>query len=318
MASAAKNPVQPSIVFPDADITLRSDDLMLFHVNKAVLREASQHFRSMFTITPPDSQENQVLDVHVSGAALLLLLQSGPLYHFTLANLSPTVDEVLAAIQAADKLEFDLAVSKLKRGPLVAALAAEPNPLRAWAIAQAYQLPNAAKAASYRFFLSQDDFKSQWRHIPELARVNAMEFNTLIWHREQTTKALRTEACETVWVRDCEACRGYAEELSWLDPADLQNLPPEVEGKRALESILEDPNGPHPVAMGKDGMLMALSLVTLKTTCDECKKISKASQERLKLWKADRWKETMEQALKDGEPPIWQLDKISDHELSQD
>ncbi|KAF8317068.1 hypothetical protein DL93DRAFT_582915 [Clavulina sp. PMI_390] len=237
MTSEAPNPAQPSIVFPDADIVLRSSDHMTFHVNKAVLRKASQHFRSMFAIAPPDSQEIQVLDIEVQGSALLLLLQSESLYNFTLTpELGPTVDEVLAVIQAAEKLEFDSVEQEIRQGPLVTALASEPNPLRAWAIAMAQKLPEAAEAAARRYFLSPDDFRPQWHSLPELSRVSAMEFNTLIRRRVRVINALQTEACNIVWGLQwrCITCRDLAESQSHMDPEDIPDLPPVIEGRSAF------------------------------------------------------------------------------------
>ncbi|KAF8317069.1 hypothetical protein DL93DRAFT_2165732 [Clavulina sp. PMI_390] len=267
MSELAK--VQPSLVFPDADIILRSNDLMTFHVNKAVLREASQYFRSIFAIAGPNSGENQVLGIEMPGWALLILLQSQSLYHFTLSEPRPAVDA----------LEFDLAESQLKNGPLVTALAAEPNPLRAWAIAKAYQLPEAADAALCRYFLSSDDFKAQWHSVPELAKINAMEFNALIHRRERGIAALKTHALNILWGGHCGECDTRIENEAYPDSEKLEGIEPHIGGRSrwVVASLLR---GAHPAALGKDWILVVFSLVDLKITCNECKRNPRAVRHR--------------------------------------
>ncbi|KAF8317067.1 hypothetical protein DL93DRAFT_2165730 [Clavulina sp. PMI_390] len=300
MMSEPTNPVHPSLVFPDADIVLRSNDLMTFHVNKAVLREASQYFRSMFSIAPPNSGEIQVLDIDVPGRTLLILLLSESLYNFPMSEPNPTVDDVLALMRAAEKLEFDAAEEQLKNGPLVTALAAEPNPLRAWAIAKAHQLPEAADAAMCRYFLSPDDFKARWHTMPELTKVNAMEFSALIHRRERAIAALRADAGNALWNRDCLECEQYKEIESNLDPEQLETLEPHVEGRSVLKSLLENQ---HPQALGIEWILVAFSLVESKTTCGECK----ASSQRTRTFWETRttavWRDNLERGLKQGLKP---------------
>ncbi|KAF8317070.1 hypothetical protein DL93DRAFT_2095835 [Clavulina sp. PMI_390] len=300
MASEAENSFQPEISFPDADIILRSSDLMTFCLNKSVLREASQYFRSMFAIVPPDPEEIQILDVDVQGPSLLLLLQSQSLYNFTLAEPRPTVDEVLEHMQAAEKLEFDLAEEQLKHGLLITALANEPNPLRAWAIAKAHRLPEAADAAACRYFLSPDDFKAQWHSMPELANVNAIEFNALTHRRERAVNALRTEALNILWGWTCEECDERDEHQAYWELEQLELVDPHIAGSSIVESLLEDR---HPAALGIDWILLALSLVELKTTCEKCRTSSESVKTSWEALNTEWWEDRMRTAMQEGLKP---------------
>ena len=66
----------PAILFPGADIILKTEDGVTFHVQKQILRQNSELYGSMFAVAPAqDNQTLQTVPVPLKSRILLHLLQ---------------------------------------------------------------------------------------------------------------------------------------------------------------------------------------------------------------------------------------------------
>lgn len=280
-------PVFPQVVFPDADIVLLSSEGMRFHLNKQVLRDVSQFYRSMFAIPPPidnskdEEKKLKTVDTGLKSAVLSYLLQF--IYGYNLsdavtttpnAGILRTIDDVLPLIQAAQKLQFDGVEAKLTQ-VLASLLKFEPHPLRAWAIAKKYGFVEEEKAAAVRYCNSVENYSSDWSTLPELGHIAAKDFNALLQNRQDTIRRFRSEALEKLWgpfeCAHCEIVYLDAQESGW-EVEYTSRLEALKSGKSELRNILEPL---HPLSPEASSPFIMRYVVEL-TNCDECKAHAKA------------------------------------------
>lgn len=280
--STAPHPaVRLSVSFRGADIILRTSDGVDFHLHKSRLRDASPHFRSMFstTILSAAPETIQSVDIDIPSATLWYLMHR--VYADELrpipTEFSPhTCDDVLTALKAADKFEFDDAEQWIKDTALTRALEKEENPLRAWALATHYKLTEVAKTSALRFMMSTTDYSKQWRTMPELSLVDASTFTKLIHARDRATLNLRAEAVEILWQPSdsCGSCEAIEENL---DPEQIE----EMKFRSGLSAYWELLSAVHPMS-GEAASPALYTLVAMRTSCDGCKRHAAQMEEKAK------------------------------------
>jgi hypothetical protein len=99
---------------PDADIVLRSSDLVNFHVHKSVLVASSPFFRDMFSLPQPqnDAVPEALPMVHLSEDAETLNSLISMLY--PVAPEIPFRDDILTLLAAATKYDMDAVQSFIR------------------------------------------------------------------------------------------------------------------------------------------------------------------------------------------------------------
>lgn len=204
----------PAVVFPGADIILEADNGATFHVEKQVLKENSEFFKSMFLVAP--AQHNQALQtVSVPLKADVLGYIIGTLYKYrlvgTLGVPFGSIDEAWEYIRGAELLQFEQIEANIKRslGPTIAK---EPNPVRAWAVAVLFGLEKKDRdAAARRYFLSADSCSplSNLSPPPELKYIFAHQWFWLERKKEKFIESARHKLLLRLR-NECRNCQIFA------------------------------------------------------------------------------------------------------------
>ncbi|VDC04274.1 unnamed protein product [Peniophora sp. CBMAI 1063] len=135
----------------DADLCLLSSDMVIFRTHRCILRTASPFFRDMLSLPqPPHSGPAALLD-----SSLISMSEDSPsirlLLQFCYPRTScpePTLDntaDVRRALALAHKFDIDVVREAAERA---LTRLAKTAPVSAYALAWAYELPNAARASA--------------------------------------------------------------------------------------------------------------------------------------------------------------------------
>lgn len=179
MASTLFQTSFPAIVFPGSDVVLITSDKVELHLHRDVLRNASQPFRSMFSLPPPSHSDPTPLAIPEDATSFVPLVQI--LYKTSYVPLRfDTHKDVTKLIEVAKKYEF-LEIEAELLVELAKQIEKEENPLRAWAIATRFELPqNVIDEAAARYYLAKDDGILGINKIPELSAFGSDRLGALI------------------------------------------------------------------------------------------------------------------------------------------
>jgi BTB/POZ domain len=166
------NPPLSPLSYDDGDVILRAGNTD-FKVHIFLLRLSSPFFKSMFSLPQPKLGNSEIPVIPMDEDATHL--------DFVLRTIYPgkrpqatSIEQAQQIFEIADKLEVEC-VFEAVRISLTQLLAAEPDPLRSWAIAVRYGLEEARRDAAGRFH--PDRFGT----LPEdLAYVNALQYARLL------------------------------------------------------------------------------------------------------------------------------------------
>jgi hypothetical protein len=168
------------LTYDDGDVVLRAGDAD-FRVHSFILRLASPFFRTLFQLPQPPSStpEEKVITMTESKEVVDKLLRW--IYPVRTKPSVSSIDEAKQLSAAADKLEIECATQPLLES-LTVLLAAEPNPLRAWALAVQFKHAAAKRAAALRFIRTPPHTAPA--PIAELAPISALEYAELLLCRQ--------------------------------------------------------------------------------------------------------------------------------------
>lgn len=187
---------------PGISTTLVTSDGKKFHVPNVLLAMASPFFADMLRPKRRSSIPSVVTLSGVDAATLNMILRY--LYPITPKPSVNNVEEAASLVQVARRYQF-VAVENSILADVTILLAAEPNPLRAWAGAIACGADVARKAAMIRFLQVEDeDFDSVKRQAHSvLMHATAQQLYDLeMWRTaaiEQAKQAIRTAKVENVY-----------------------------------------------------------------------------------------------------------------------
>jgi len=195
---------------PGITTTLISSDGKKFHVPSVLLAMASPFFADMLWPKRRSSIPSVVTLSGVDAATLNTILRY--LYPIIPKPSVENVEEAASLVRVARRYQF-AAVENSILADVVILLAAEPNPLRAWAGAIACGADVARKAAMIRFLRVEDeDFDSVERQAHSmLMHATAQQLYDLeMWRTdaiEQAKQAIRTAKVENVYSTEQAAFR---------------------------------------------------------------------------------------------------------------
>ncbi|KAF8340581.1 uncharacterized protein EI90DRAFT_2084543 [Cantharellus anzutake] len=161
--------------FDDGDIILRSSNMVEFRVHALLLQLASPAFSTL--IGAPRDEDY----VEVPLVSMLL--------------------EALLRFNSAIEFQVSCAKSPLLLG-IADFLSREPNPLRAWAIAERYGLEQSKNAAARRFIQTDDDLLTP--AVSALQHIHALRYNTLLTVKRDVLHRARAAVLNVVW--PCPSC----------------------------------------------------------------------------------------------------------------
>ncbi|KAF9508674.1 hypothetical protein BS47DRAFT_1350143, partial [Hydnum rufescens UP504] len=164
---ALQPPLSP-LSYDDGDVILRAGDTD-FKVHMFLLRLSSPFFKSMFSLPQPKLGSSEIPVIPMDEDATHL--------DFVLRTIYPgkrpqatSIEQAQQIFEIADKLEIECVIEAV-RVSLTQLLAAEPNPLRSWAVATRYGLEDARRDAVARFA------PGRITSLPEeLAYLNALQY----------------------------------------------------------------------------------------------------------------------------------------------
>lgn len=171
--------------YDDGDVVLRAGDTD-FRVHSFMLRQASPFFRTLFSLPQPSnsSREERVIIMSESRDVVDKLLRW--IYPLRTRPTLASVEEARALSEAADKLEIDCAIEPILLS-LTSLLAAEPNALRAWALAVLFKHESAKLDAALRFIRFTTPNSAHPR-VTELNTISALDYADLLACRQEAHK----------------------------------------------------------------------------------------------------------------------------------
>lgn len=171
------------------DGALQSSDGVEYRVWSDFLRHASPHFS---TLVSKDGSIHAVMQQDSKTLDTILRF----IYPISPRPFISSIEHATHLLAAAQKLEVACAIEPICQA-LTLYLAAEPNALRAWAIAVRFGLQDARRDAARRFICSSSDFSPE-----EVAEID--EVKTRVFVRLNATKR-----------RAVEEAREMVENLEW-------------------------------------------------------------------------------------------------------
>ncbi|KAF9508670.1 hypothetical protein BS47DRAFT_1415667 [Hydnum rufescens UP504] len=171
--SSPSDPPLTPLSFNDGDVILRAGNTD-FKVHIWLLRLSSPFFESMFSLPQPNPGKSEipVIPMDEDAASLDFVLRS--IYPVKRSQIT-SIEQAQKLFAIAEKLDVQCVLEPL-RVSLTQLLAAEPIPLRSWAIATRYGLEEAQRAAAERFnpaVIGQPPPQ-------ELAHVSALQYLQLL------------------------------------------------------------------------------------------------------------------------------------------
>ncbi|KAF9811479.1 hypothetical protein IEO21_06595 [Rhodonia placenta] len=162
---------------PDADVVLRTSDMVDFYVHVVILRIASPFFKDMFSLPQPRSgglDAPEIIPVAEDSKTLdCLLRMSYPIEEPLLTDLGL----VGSVLEAAMKYQMDTSVKKLRR-----MLSAFSNPLRVYTIACTCRLEKEAQLAAQEWVEDQQsavtDYIDEMDSIPAGSYFRLLHFHS--------------------------------------------------------------------------------------------------------------------------------------------
>jgi hypothetical protein len=192
----------------DGDVTLRSTDGRQFKVHAHMLKMAFTHFKSNFAW-------HKVRDTPIAmdqdGATLEVLIKL--LYPNDTKPRIPSTDLLISVLKASQDLGMS---SVLVRNELAARIEADPNPLRAWAVASAFEFPETRRNAAARY-IKADSYLLNYAPS-ELRFVDGRKVFDLVSARERALRLARIAMSQTSL--ECYNCDGY---VSATPTRDIDN-----------------------------------------------------------------------------------------------
>ncbi|KAF8340587.1 uncharacterized protein EI90DRAFT_2084567 [Cantharellus anzutake] len=191
-----------SVEFEGADVILRADDTD-FRVHTTILRQASPFFQSLFELPQPrGSDDMAVIEMTEEADVLEVLVRL--IYPKPYQPSITSLDHAIRLLRAADKLEIEYAVKPI-HDAIASITEAEPNPVRAWAIAARFGINAAIKAATVRYLKCNDEAMLEER-VEELCHVDGLSHFDFITKRKNALKEAKVAIAETNW--RCNDCQG--------------------------------------------------------------------------------------------------------------
>jgi hypothetical protein len=150
-SATATLPADEGMVVHDADIVLRSSDLVTFRVHKLILASSSQFFKDMFSLPQPSNDEM------VDGLPVVSLSEDAEIVRGLITMLYPispeipaSYEKVLALLGAAQKYDMPAVLYSIRAGVAYERSTAPvmADALRAYAIAFGNRLSDEARAAA--------------------------------------------------------------------------------------------------------------------------------------------------------------------------
>ena len=140
----------PPFDYDDADITLRSSDLVDFHVHKVILSISSPFFKSMFSLPQGGAKvaekQNLVIDLSENSETIATLLTS--IYPVESATTEPkSLDDMMDAFVAAKKYDM-AAVSQRLHQKFAESKFVQDDPIMAFCVAYSRELGDATRIAA--------------------------------------------------------------------------------------------------------------------------------------------------------------------------
>ncbi|KAF9508678.1 hypothetical protein BS47DRAFT_465390 [Hydnum rufescens UP504] len=181
MPVPVEDPFPFPLSFDDGDVILRAGDAE-FKVHICLLRLVSPFFRTMFSLPQPNvgKSEIPVIPMDDNAASLDFVLRS--IYPLK-RPLATSIEQAQKVLEVAEKLDVEY-VAGAVRTSLSELLAAEPNPLRSWAIATRHGLEGAQKAAILRF--DPNSYRPSATPPRELLYVNGLQYHELVEARKKS------------------------------------------------------------------------------------------------------------------------------------
>jgi hypothetical protein len=223
----------------DGDATLLSKDGKLFKVHAHMLKKASTHFKDKFAwqnvrgAPIPMGQDSATLEV------LLRLL-----YPNETQPPIPSTELLVSVLQATKDLGI---TSFVVRTELAAHIDAEPHPLRAWALATAYDYPAARRNAVERYLKADSDFLNDVPlEMRLVAGMQVCELMRLIGAKDRALQAAKNAISENRW--SCYQCEngqprpsyfGDARPLSMSECCSPQPFDKELEPSSGAPNVAE-------------------------------------------------------------------------------
>ena len=192
----------------DGDATLRSKDGDLFKVHAHMLKKASTHFKDNFAW---QRVRDAPIDMEQDSATLRVLLKL--LYPNETKPPIPSVELLISVLQATKDLGI---TSFVVQTELAAQIDAEPHPLRAWALATAYDFPAARRNAVERYLKADSDFLND---VPlEMRLIVGMqvcELMRLMGAKGRALRAAKSAISKNRW--SCYQCENGRPRPSYYD-----------------------------------------------------------------------------------------------------
>ncbi len=190
-ARAFRNP----FAFDDGDIILRSSDSVEFKVHSLLLRLASPTFAALI-----GTQRNEdYVSVPLRRRVLEALLRY--IYPMEEKSQFNSVGNILDVYNGA--IDFQVACAK---APLLLGikdfLSRESNPLRAWAIAEHYDIRESKNEAARQFIQTDEDLLSP--AVRELQDIPALRYNLLLTVKRDILLRARAAVLNVIW--GCPSC----------------------------------------------------------------------------------------------------------------
>ncbi|OSD03505.1 hypothetical protein PYCCODRAFT_1466882 [Trametes coccinea BRFM310] len=168
--------VHPRFSFPDADVTLRSSDDVLFRISSSDLRRTSEFFRAMYTLPQrPDTATAQE-KLQMSEPAQVL------------ADMLSMIDGgELPALDNAEKYEMPFVTSVCRLAMSSPKLRRSSKPIRSYGIACRMSWEEEAKMASTDTLdMDMDGLWSETQQLGDLARPHLDALRDLHMRRKAT------------------------------------------------------------------------------------------------------------------------------------
>jgi len=174
-SSPLSTPFGPPFDDADAEIILRSSDLVDFYIYRAMLSKTSPLFKTMFSLPQPDAsvseKQRPVIDLTEDGETIAALLS----FIYPLAPESISLRGMIGARVAAEKYDMAVIFQHLDERFGVSKIV-QDSPVEAFCAAYSHKLGEAARAAaraSLKYGMSLDDIgdKLQYTNGPALFQL---------------------------------------------------------------------------------------------------------------------------------------------------
>jgi len=174
-------PFLSPLSFDDGDVILRARGAD-FKVHICLLRLVSPFFESMFSLPQPNVGKSEIPAIPMDDDAASLDFVLRSIYPLK-RPLATSIEQAEKVLKVAEKLDIEYVLEPI-RDSLTQLLAAEPDPLRSWAIATRYDLEGAQKAAILRF--DPNIYHPSPTPPRELFYVNGLQYHELMEARKKS------------------------------------------------------------------------------------------------------------------------------------